>query len=63
MNIREMYSERRVYADRYDDRDTVQANLIDSYDRLAAFGESIPPRCWRYWQANTACHTTCWLFE
>ncbi len=34
---------RRVDADRYDDRDTVQTNLIDSYDRLVAFGEKWLP--------------------
>lgn len=34
---------RRDDTDRYDDRDTVQTNLIDSYDRLVDFGEKWLP--------------------
>ena len=30
---------RRVDIDRYDDRDDIRTNLLDSYDRLIAFGE------------------------
>ncbi len=30
---------RRVDADRYDDRDDIRTNLLESYDRLVAFGE------------------------
>lgn len=30
---------RRVNVERYDDRETVATNLLDSYDRLCAFGE------------------------
>lgn len=34
---------RRNDVDRYDDRETVQTNLIDAYDRLVAFGEKWLP--------------------
>lgn len=34
---------RRNDTDRYDDRETVQTNLIDSYDQLVAFGEKWLP--------------------
>jgi len=30
---------RRENRDRYDDRDDIRTNLIDSYDRLLSFGE------------------------
>jgi ATP-dependent DNA helicase RecG len=34
---------RRVNVDRYDDRDDIRTNLLDSYDRLIAFGEKHLP--------------------
>lgn len=34
---------RRVNVDRYDDRETIRTNLIESYDKLLAFGEKHLP--------------------
>ncbi len=34
---------RKINLDRYDDRDDVRINLIDSYDRINAFGEKHLP--------------------
>lgn len=44
---------RRVNLDRYDDRDTVKTNLIESYERLMAFiAKHLPDPFYQDWSAN-----------